>query len=267
MFDELKATPEVLYGAAIAFAIVVLFTLAVGGWPGSSGPPTGLIRGASTAARSHGSGARDLPRNHRSRARVPRPLRRDARRPARRRGRNRRRRSRRLPRAFAADEARRAGRGRGDPAGVRRLDRPRHVPVPRRARHPGLTGVPLSILFIVAVMNMVNFLDGLDASPRACGIAGITYAILALSLVPDRDSPSAIVAGACLGFLRHNFFPRGSSAGDSGAMCLGFIPRSGLDPGAVQDRIDRRPPAAAAGARGADHRHVVQGREAAQVPL
>src|SRR5262247_2299145 len=31
MLDELKATPEVLYGAAIAFAIVVLLTPAVGG--------------------------------------------------------------------------------------------------------------------------------------------------------------------------------------------------------------------------------------------
>ncbi|MGH8838670.1 MAG: undecaprenyl/decaprenyl-phosphate alpha-N-acetylglucosaminyl 1-phosphate transferase, partial [Jiangellaceae bacterium] len=31
MLDELRATPEVLYGAAIAFAIVVLLTPAVGG--------------------------------------------------------------------------------------------------------------------------------------------------------------------------------------------------------------------------------------------
>ena len=31
MLDELKATPEVLYGAAIAFVIVVLLTPAVGG--------------------------------------------------------------------------------------------------------------------------------------------------------------------------------------------------------------------------------------------
>jgi hypothetical protein len=31
MFDELRATPEVLYGAAIAFVIVVLLTPAVGG--------------------------------------------------------------------------------------------------------------------------------------------------------------------------------------------------------------------------------------------
>ena len=74
-------------------------------------------------------------------------------------------------------------------------------------------------------MNMVNFLDGLDGlAAGVCGIAGVTYAILALSLgKPDPAILSAIVAGACLGFLRHNFFPARIFMGDSGAMCLGFI--------------------------------------------
>src|SRR5207245_4578038 len=85
-------------------------------------------------------------------------------------------------------------------------------------------GVPLSILWIVAVMNMVNFLDGLDGlAAGVCGIAGVTFSILALSL--DKIDPailSAIVAGACLGFLRHNFFPARIFMGDSGALLLGF---------------------------------------------
>jgi UDP-GlcNAc:undecaprenyl-phosphate/decaprenyl-phosphate GlcNAc-1-phosphate transferase len=90
---------------------------------------------------------------------------------------------------------------------------------------PAWVGVPLSMLFIVAVMNMVNFLDGLDGlAAGVCGIAGATYAILALSLgKPDPAILSAIVAGACLGFLRHNFFPARIFMGDSGALCLGFI--------------------------------------------
>jgi UDP-GlcNAc:undecaprenyl-phosphate GlcNAc-1-phosphate transferase len=81
------------------------------------------------------------------------------------------------------------------------------------------------MLFIVAVMNMVNFLDGMDGlAAGVCGIAGVTYAILALSLgKPDPAILSAIVAGACLGFLRHNFFPARIFMGDSGALCLGFI--------------------------------------------
>jgi UDP-GlcNAc:undecaprenyl-phosphate GlcNAc-1-phosphate transferase len=65
-------------------------------------------------------------------------------------------------------------------------------------------------------------MDGLAAG--VCGIAGVTYAILALSLgKPDPAILSAIVAGACLGFLRHNFFPARIFMGDSGALCLGFI--------------------------------------------
>src|SRR5574340_227749 len=90
---------------------------------------------------------------------------------------------------------------------------------------PAWFGVPLSIVWIVAVMNMVNFLDGLDGlAAGVCAIAGSTYAILALSLGKvDPAILCAIVAGACLGFLRHNFFPARIFMGDAGALCLGFI--------------------------------------------
>jgi len=90
---------------------------------------------------------------------------------------------------------------------------------------PAWLGLPLSIVWIVAVMNMVNFLDGLDGlAAGVCAIAGSTYAVLALSLGKiDPAILCAIVAGACLGFLRHNFFPARIFMGDSGALCLGFI--------------------------------------------
>ena len=89
----------------------------------------------------------------------------------------------------------------------------------------GWIGVPLSVIWIVAVMNMVNFLDGLDGlAAGVCAIAGTTFAVLALSLGKvDPAILSAIVAGGCLGFLRHNFFPARIFMGDSGALCLGFI--------------------------------------------
>jgi UDP-GlcNAc:undecaprenyl-phosphate GlcNAc-1-phosphate transferase len=90
---------------------------------------------------------------------------------------------------------------------------------------PEWVGVPLSMLFIVAVMNMVNFLDGMDGlAAGVCAIAGATYATLALSLgKTDPAILSAIVAGACVGFLRHNFFPARIFMGDSGALTLGFV--------------------------------------------
>lgn len=90
---------------------------------------------------------------------------------------------------------------------------------------PTWLGVALSMVFIVAVMNMVNFLDGMDGlAAGVCAIAGVTFAILSLSLgTTDPAILSAIVAGACVGFLRHNFFPARIFMGDSGALCLGFI--------------------------------------------
>ena len=85
-------------------------------------------------------------------------------------------------------------------------------------------GAPLTVLWIVAVMNMVNFLDGLDGlAAGVCGIAGVTFAVIALSLgKPTAAALSAIILGAALGFLRHNFFPARVFMGDSGAMLLGF---------------------------------------------
>ena len=89
---------------------------------------------------------------------------------------------------------------------------------------PAVVGMPLTVLWIVAVMNMVNFLDGMDGlAAGVCAIAGITYAVLALSLEKiDPAILSAIVAGACIGFLRHNFFPARILMGDSGALLLGY---------------------------------------------
>ena len=90
---------------------------------------------------------------------------------------------------------------------------------------PPWVGVPATIVWIVAIMNMVNFLDGMDGlAAGICAIAGSTFAVIALSLgKPEAAILSAIVAGACFGFLRHNFYPARIFMGDSGALLLGFI--------------------------------------------
>jgi UDP-GlcNAc:undecaprenyl-phosphate GlcNAc-1-phosphate transferase len=92
-------------------------------------------------------------------------------------------------------------------------------------RLPEWAGAPLTILWIVAIMNMVNFLDGLDGlAAGVSGIAGLTFSVIALSLAkPDAAILSAIVFGACVGFLRHNFYPARIIMGDSGAMLLGYV--------------------------------------------
>ena len=90
---------------------------------------------------------------------------------------------------------------------------------------PSWVGVPLSLLWIVAIMNMVNVLDGMDGlAAGVCGISGFTFALIALSVGKiDPAILSAAVFGATFGFLRHNFYPARIFMGDSGALLLGFV--------------------------------------------
>ena len=89
---------------------------------------------------------------------------------------------------------------------------------------PSWLGMPASWLWIIAIMNMVNFLDGLDGlAAGVCAISGITFSTIALSLgKPAPAVLAAIVFGASIGFLRHNFYPARIFMGDSGALLLGF---------------------------------------------
>src|SRR5690242_9451807 len=89
--------------------------------------------------------------------------------------------------------------------------------------HPAV-GVALTIVGIVAVMNMVNFLDGLDGlAAGVCAISAASFCLIDLSLQrPAAAVLTAIVFGGCLGFLRHNFYPARIFMGDSGALLLGF---------------------------------------------
>src|SRR4029079_4591054 len=146
---------------------------------------------------------------------------------------------RRLPRPDLVGEARRPARCRSDPDDFRHLGAPLHVPGARRApvpragrtfrvpagrQFPELLGISLAVLWIVAIMNMVNFLDGLDGlAAGVCAISGATFCVIALSLGrPEPAILAAIVLGACVGFLRHNFYPARIFMGDSGALLLGF---------------------------------------------
>src|SRR5436305_10344073 len=74
---------------------------------------------------------------------------------------------------------------------------------------PEWVGIPLTILWIVAIMNMVNFLDGLDG--LAAGVCSISAGTFSLIAPPPRQPQAAISAAvACAappGFLRHNFSP------------------------------------------------------------
>jgi UDP-GlcNAc:undecaprenyl-phosphate GlcNAc-1-phosphate transferase len=93
-------------------------------------------------------------------------------------------------------------------------------------------GVPVTILLTVFTVNALNFIDGLDG--LAAGVSAIAaLAFFAysyhLGLVGYDDVASApalitaVLAGACLGFLPHNFSPARIFMGDSGSMLVGLM--------------------------------------------
>ncbi len=86
-------------------------------------------------------------------------------------------------------------------------------------------GYPLTLVGIVAVMNVVNFTDGVDGlAAGVCTIAAATFAVIALSLDRiDAGILAAATAGAAVGFLRHNFHPASVFMGDSGSNLLGLL--------------------------------------------
>jgi UDP-GlcNAc:undecaprenyl-phosphate GlcNAc-1-phosphate transferase len=92
--------------------------------------------------------------------------------------------------------------------------------------------VVLTILVVVATINAVNFIDGLDglAAGIVC-IAAISFFIyyysltrvVGLSAEAVPALASIVLAGACLGFLPHNFHPARIFMGDTGSMLLGLL--------------------------------------------
>jgi UDP-GlcNAc:undecaprenyl-phosphate GlcNAc-1-phosphate transferase len=83
----------------------------------------------------------------------------------------------------------------------------------------------LTVIGLVALMNVVNFIDGVDGlAAGVCTIAALTFATISLSL--DRQVAGVlalIVAGASLGYLRHGFHPASVFLGDSGSNLLGYL--------------------------------------------
>jgi UDP-GlcNAc:undecaprenyl-phosphate/decaprenyl-phosphate GlcNAc-1-phosphate transferase len=93
--------------------------------------------------------------------------------------------------------------------------------------------IGLTVFLVVLTMNAINFVDGLDG--LAAGVAAIgaaaffIYCYMLARTINQFDHSNfsamlmALLLGACLGFLPHNFNPAKIFMGETGAMLIGLL--------------------------------------------
>ena len=87
----------------------------------------------------------------------------------------------------------------------------------------GPLAIPAALLWMVSVTNLYNFLDGID------GFAALQGVVVGLAVGFLNQSGGLLavigftVAGACAGFLLHNWHPAKVFMGDVGSGTLGFL--------------------------------------------
>ncbi len=90
----------------------------------------------------------------------------------------------------------------------------------------------LTILIVVVTINAINFIDGLDGlAAGITAVAALSFLVYSYKLTQTIGTTSqslpavssALLAGMCLGFLPHNFYPARIFMGDIGAMLLGLM--------------------------------------------
>lgn len=95
--------------------------------------------------------------------------------------------------------------------------------------HAEISGNPaidyvITLFWVVGMMNALNLVDNMDG--LAAGIAAIAASVL-MFMAPVEPVwvrvLAAVLAGACIGFLLHNFAPARIYMGDAGSLLLGFL--------------------------------------------
>ncbi len=91
--------------------------------------------------------------------------------------------------------------------------------------------IGLTAFLLLASINAVNFVDGLDGlAAGIVAIGGIAFAVY--SYIIARNSASyasvatlidVVLVGACVGFILHNWHPAKLFMGDAGSMLLGYM--------------------------------------------
>src|SRR5204862_7168720 len=90
---------------------------------------------------------------------------------------------------------------------------------------PWFVGLPLTVLWVVAITNAFNLIDGLDG--LAAGSALFSTVVMFVVAIMGNASLISLItlalAGAVLGFLRYNFNPATIFLGDCGSLFMGFM--------------------------------------------
>ena len=89
----------------------------------------------------------------------------------------------------------------------------------------GPLAVPITVAWIVGVINAVNLIDGLDG--LATGVVLTVLGAFGLLAAADGVDPTLFIVaatiGAAVGFLAYNLHPATIIMGDTGSMVLGFV--------------------------------------------
>lgn len=96
-----------------------------------------------------------------------------------------------------------------------------------------VASILLTLALTVAIVNAMNFVDGLDGLAAGLGlITASAICIFSVGLLRDHGGDvlfyppaviSVVLAGVCLGFLPHNFHKARIFMGDSGSMLIGLM--------------------------------------------
>lgn len=92
----------------------------------------------------------------------------------------------------------------------------------------GILSFPITIIWILAITNSINLIDGLDGLATGVSIIALTtMGIIGFFFLGTNSFQVAIMiftlVAACAGFLPYNFHPAKIYLGDTGALFLGFM--------------------------------------------
>jgi UDP-GlcNAc:undecaprenyl-phosphate/decaprenyl-phosphate GlcNAc-1-phosphate transferase len=118
-----------------------------------------------------------------------------------------------------------------------------HLEMPWGTVTLGVLALPLTVAWIVIIINAINLIDGLDGLATGVVLTALgAFALLSASAGVDPTLPIiAAAGGAAIGFLAYNLYPASIIMGDTGSMFLGFVVGA-VAISLTQDGLNPQPP-------------------------